>query len=78
MLKYFDTKIKLLLLIRSCKAMANISYGNSEKSFLECENYRFKKYLLALTQLIEIFFIFLLLISNHTVFIIQFEINLLL
>ena len=56
--------------------MTNISYGNSEKSFLECENYRFKKYLLALTQLIKIFFIFLLLISNHTVFIIQFEINL--
>ena len=51
MLKYFDTKIKLLLLIRSCKAMTNISYGNSEKRFLECENYRFKKYLLALTQL---------------------------
>ena len=76
MLKHFDTKIKLLLLIRSCKAMTNISYGDSENSFLECENYCFKKYLLALTQLIETFFIFPSLISNHTVFIIQFEINL--
>ena len=33
-----------------CNAMTNISYGNSEKSFLECENNRFKKYLPALTQ----------------------------
>ena len=33
MLKYFDTEIKLLLLTRSCKAMTNISYGNSEKKF---------------------------------------------
>ena len=51
----------------SCKAMTKILYRNSEKSFL-------KKHLPALFP--REFFMFVLLISNHTVFLVQFEINL--
>ena len=51
----------------SCKTMTKILYRNSEKSFLECEKNGFKKHLLAFFSR-EFFFMFVLLISNHTVF----------
>ena len=58
----------------SCKAVTKILYGNCEKSFLECEKMAsrniFRQFLCAN------FFMFVLLISNHTVFLVQFEINL--
>ena len=54
--------------------MRKILYGNSEKSFLECEKMAsrniFRQFFLAN------FFMFVLLISNHTVFLVQFGINL--
>ena len=58
----------------SCKAVTKILYGNSEKSFLEFEENGFKKHLptIALRE----FFMFVLLLSNHTVFLVQFGINL--
>ena len=60
--------------IITCKAMTKILYGNSEKSFLECEkeasrnNFRlfFRAH----------FFMFVLLISYHMFFLVQFQINL--
>ena len=55
-----------------CKAMTKILYG---KSFLECEKNDFKKHLPALFP--REFFMFVLIISNHTVFLFQFKINLL-
>ena len=60
----------------SCKAITKILWGNFEKSFLECEKkasrnmYMFRHFFRAH------FFMFVLLISNHTVFLVQFEINL--
>ena len=51
-----------------------ILYRNSEKIFLECEKKGFKKHLPALFP--REFFLFVLLISNHTVFLVQFGINL--
>ena len=51
----------------SCKAVAKILYGNSEKN-------GFKKHLPAI--FLREFFMFVLLISNHTVFLVQFENNL--
>ena len=58
----------------SCKAMTKILYENSEKSFLEWEK-------IASRNIFRLFFsanffMFVLLISNHTVFLVQFEINL--
>ena len=58
----------------SCKAMTKILYQNSEKSFLKCEKMAsrniFQHFFCA------DFFMFVLLISNHTGFPVQFEINL--
>ena len=45
-------------------------YENFQKSFLECEKNVFKKHLSALFP--REFFLFVLL-SNHTVFLVQFE-----
>ena len=56
----------------SCKAVTKILYGNSEKSFLECE----KRKTSSGNFSARIFFMFVLLISNHTVFLVQFEISL--
>ena len=55
--------------------MTKILYRSSEKGFLECEKTGFKKQLLALFPR-EFFMFVLLTISNHTVFHVQFEINL--
>ena len=58
----------------SCKAVTKSLYGNSEKSFLECEKNDFKKHLPAI--FLRDIFMFVLLISNHTVILVQFKINL--
>ena len=54
--------------------MTKILYGNFEKRFLECgkkaSRNMFRHFFRAH------FFMFVLLISNHTVFLVQFEINL--
>ena len=57
----------------SCKKMTKILYGNSEKSFLECEKNGFKKHLPARFPR-ECSHVYI--ITNHTAFLIQFEINL--
>ena len=56
------------------KAMTKILYGNSEKSFLECERKASRNIFRHFFR--AHFFMFVLLISNHTVFLVQFEINL--
>ena len=58
----------------SCKAMTKVLYGNSEKRFLECEKNGFKKHFAAIFQ--RDFFMFVLLVSDQKVFLVQFEINL--
>ena len=58
----------------SCKAMAKIFYGNSEKSFFEYEKMALRN--IFWHFFLANFFMFVLLISNHTVFLVQFEINL--
>ena len=58
----------------SCKATTKILYGNSEKSFLECEKMASRN--IFLHFFCANFFMFVLLISSHTVFLVQFEINL--
>ena len=50
--------------IISCKAVTKILYGNYEKSSLECEKNSCANS-----------FTSVLLLSNHTVFLVQFEIN---
>ena len=59
----------------SCKAMTKILYGNSEKRFFECEKWLQET---ASGTLIfrANFFMLALLTSNHTVFLVLFEINL--
>ena len=58
--------------MKSCKA--KILYGNSEKRFLECQKNGFKKHLPALFPCQ--FFHVCIILSNLTVFLVQFEINL--
>ena len=58
----------------TCKAMTKILYRNSEKSFLECEKMASRNIFRHFFR--ANFFMFVLLISNHTVFLVQFEINL--
>ena len=53
--------------------MTKILYG---KTFLECEKNGFKKHLSALFPGDFLRVMFVLLIGNHTVFLVQFEINL--
>ena len=57
----------------SCKAVAKILYGNSEKSFLEYKKMASRN--IFWQFFCTNFFMFVLLISNHTVFLVQFEIN---
>ena len=57
-----------------CKVMIKILYGNSEKSFLECEKKASRNIFREFFRVH--FFMFVLLISNHTVLLVQFEINL--
>ena len=57
-----------------CKAMTKILYRNSEKSFLECEKKASRNIFRHFFR--ANFFMFVLLISNQTVFLVQFEINL--
>ena len=57
----------------SCETMTKILYGNFVKSFLKCEKMASRKifwYFLHAN-----FFMFVLLMSSHTVFLVQFEIN---
>ena len=56
-----------------CKAMIKILYGNSEKSFLQCEKKASRNIFRHFFRVH--FFMFVILISNHTVFLVQFEIN---
>jgi len=56
------------------KMMTKILCGNFEKSFLECEKMASRKVFCYL--LYANFFMFILLISHHTVFLFQFGINL--
>ena len=58
----------------SCKAVTKMLYGNSEKSFLECEKHGFKKHLPAIF-LCDFFHVCILYVCMH-VFLVQFEINL--
>ena len=59
----------------SCKTiMTKILSGNFEKNFLECEKMASRKIFWHFLH--TIFFIFILLISNHMFFLIQFGINL--
>ena len=58
----------------SCKAMTKILYGNSEKSFLECEKKASKNIFRHFFR--SHFFMFVLSVSNHTAFLVQFGINL--
>ena len=58
----------------SCKAMAKIFYGNSEKSFFECEKMASRNIFWHI--FLANFFMFVFLISNHTVFLVVFDINL--
>ena len=57
-----------------CKMMTKILCGNFEKTFLKCEKMASRKVFQHLLR--TNFFMFILLISNHTVFLIQFGINL--
>ena len=54
--------------------MTNILYGNSKRRFLECEKMASRNIFRHFLR--TNFFMFVLLISNHTVFPVQFEINL--
>ena len=53
--------------------MTKLLYGNSEKYFLECEEMASRNIFRDFFR--ANFFMFVLLISNHTVFLVQFEIN---
>ena len=54
--------------------MTTILYGNCEKGFLEYEKMASRNIFRHFFR--ANFFMFVLLISNHTVFLVQFEINL--
>ena len=61
-------------LMRSCKAMTNILFRTLEKDLL---NVKISTLRNIFRHLLHVnFFIFVLLISNHMVFLVQFEINL--
>ena len=55
----------------SCKAMKIILFGNFEKNFPKCEKMASRNIFRHFFR--TNFFMFVLLISNHTVFLIQFE-----
>ena len=57
--------------IISCKAMTTILYGNFEKSFLECEKMASRNIFWHFFR--ANFFMFVLLMSNHMVFVVRFE-----
>ena len=57
-----------------CKAMTKILYRNSEKKFSRMQRMALRNIFRHFFR--AKFFIFVLLISNHTVFLVQFEINL--
>ena len=56
----------------SCNAMTKILYGNSENSFLKCKKMASRNIFQHFFR--ANFFMFVLLVSNHTVFLVQFEI----
>ena len=57
----------------SCKAMTKILYANSEKRFLKCEKMASRNLYRHFFH--ANFFMFVLLISIHSVFFVQFEVN---
>ena len=65
---------KFCRLMIPCKAMTKLLYRNSEKSFLECTKKGLRN--IFRHSFHSIFFMFVLLIRNHTVVLVQFGINL--
>ena len=56
--------------------MTRILYGSSEKGFLECEKMALRNIFTAAVFPREYFHVCFINKSNHTVFLVQFEINL--